>query len=108
MTVAHPPGKVEAVCDLLKDCGTFYADASDQLRRQMNQAFFDKVLVDDEGVVAETKLLQPFKTIKALQTQKHRQATNLVVTAGARVEPDNSFSGVNGSEQGYMVEHKGR
>jgi site-specific DNA recombinase len=92
--------------DLLKDCGAFYAQASDQLRRQMNQAFFDKVRVGMEGEVKGVGLMQPFKTIKAFQTQKHLVAAT-AVRPDVSVEPNRDFFGVNGSEEGLMVELKG-
>jgi hypothetical protein len=95
---------IEKLRQLLMTTGQvrIIAQASDQLRRQMNQAFFEKVLVDDAGVVKGTRLLQPLKTIKALQTQKH-QTVATAAKPGTSIEPDSSFFGVNGSKAKYMV-----
>jgi site-specific DNA recombinase len=44
---------------LLRDCEAAYLQASDRLRRQFNQAFFKRLLIDDEyGVTSE--LAPPF------------------------------------------------
>lgn len=59
----------------LADCHTAYRDASPQVRRQLNQAVFERFLVDDHGTEAEPTgpfsiLLQP-----DLLVEQHPKAT---------------------------------
>ncbi len=55
---------LEIYLDLLADPEALYRAASDQERRQLNQAFFVKVLVEDEEVTG-TFLAEPVSTLAA-------------------------------------------
>src|SRR3954453_3817292 len=48
--------------DLLADCESAYAKAPPQLRRQWNQALFERFVVRDEEV-EEAQFTQPFRTL---------------------------------------------
>lgn len=43
-------------------CHSAYMEAPDDVRRLFNQAFFDRLYIDDDGASAE--LIEPFKTIR--------------------------------------------
>ncbi len=47
---------------LIRDCETAYRDASDKVRRQFNQAFFKRILIDDMYNVTG-EFAEPFETL---------------------------------------------
>lgn len=53
--------------DLATNCSTAYQAASDDVRRLFNQAFFEKLYIDDDGVTGE--LIEPFATIQSISRQ---------------------------------------
>ena len=61
--------------DLLNDCHVAYRRASDSVRRLYNQAFFEKILISDEGVSAV--LAQPFRTLIGPEVVQAAQADKL-------------------------------
>ena len=75
--------KLDQALDLIEDCQTAYLQATDPVRRLMNQAFFIRLLVDDDGVRGE--LAQPFATLVGLAAVEGtcRQGLN---GAGALIE----------------------
>lgn len=61
---------LETYLDLLDDPEALYRSASDQERRQLNQAIFVKVLVEDEEITG-TLLAVPIATLAAAQAGHH-------------------------------------
>jgi site-specific DNA recombinase len=57
--------------ELMQDCYKFYSLAPEPLRRQINQAFFEKVLVSENSAISEGQLAEPFRAVM--------QVKNLVV-----------------------------
>ena len=53
---------VERALDLARDCYSAYKDADSGTRRLFNQAFFDKLIVCDDGSVTH-ELAEPFKLL---------------------------------------------
>jgi len=55
-------GNLQVALDLARDCGNAYASAVPALRRQWNQAFFTRVEVDDDRVMA-AEMASPFDVV---------------------------------------------
>ncbi len=79
---------------LVQDCETAYANAPDKLRRQFNQAFFKRLLIDDNYNVT-SELAEPFHTLlsedlrHAAAHKNHDQLTQAIEKATAhRDDPD--------------------
>ena len=69
---------LEQALALASRVGAAYERASDQVRRQLNQAIFEKVLIDIDGQVAYARMKQPFA---AFQDQDFR---NWLESSGAK------------------------
>ena len=81
--------------DLVANCKTAYEIAPDQVRRQFNQVFFTKILVDVHGVTG-TELTEEIGAILAADAAKTLEETAL---AGI-------FSGV-GCDKDLLVDQRG-
>ena len=55
---------------LAQDCHAAYLSAPDKLRRQFNQAFFERLLIDDTYTVTG-KLAQPFETLLSEEVRQY-------------------------------------
>ena len=53
---------MERALELAEDCHAAYVDADDSVRRLFNQAFFDRLVVHEDGVVTH-ELAEPFKLL---------------------------------------------
>lgn len=58
--------------DLASNCHQAYRGAPDDLRRLMNQAFFEKPYIEDDSVVS--RMHEPFATISQVATQGSAKA----------------------------------
>ena len=65
---------------LVQDCHAAYLSAPDKLRRQFNQAFFERLLIDDTYTVIG-QLAQPFETLLGEELRQYvarRNEANLI------------------------------
>ena len=46
--------RLKAVLDSMEDCAGHYRQEADYVKRLMNQAFFEKIVVNDDGTVEPT------------------------------------------------------
>ena len=53
---------MERALELAEDCHAAYVDADDSVRRLFNQAFFDKLIVHEDGAVTH-ELAEPFRLL---------------------------------------------
>jgi site-specific DNA recombinase len=99
--------------DLAGDCHRAYRQADEQTRRLLNQAFFEKLYVDEDGV--RVNLAEPFKTLLGPDVT---EAAGLRRSAGTASEPSrprargqtrqlSPLSGRNGRNQTRWVQHGG-
>ena len=72
--------KLDQALDLIEDCQAAYRQATDLVRRLMNQAFFVRLLVDDNGVRGE--LAEPFATLVSLVAVQGPQRNPLTGPSG--------------------------
>jgi hypothetical protein len=64
--------RLDAPPDLLEHCDRLYVGATDRVRRDFNQAFFEALFVDENGVQrAEMKPLSGFGKGPAVATGNH-------------------------------------
>ena len=70
--------------DLVEDCGSTYRIAPDQIKRMLNQAIFERFLVNDDGLVTAElaapfdKILSPIRRdITKINAAKHEQSEKL-------------------------------
>jgi hypothetical protein len=82
--------------DLLGDCQRAYRRAGDSVRRQFNQAFFDRIFVDVGGITG-TELRPEFARLLAFDVARRFE----------REDAGLSLSGV-GSNNGPLVDQRGR
>jgi site-specific DNA recombinase len=76
---------------LARDCETAYQEASDKVRRQFNQVFFKRLLIDDEyHVIGE--LAEPFETLLGDEV---RLAATMKAEAELQDLVDSVFDGAN-------------
>jgi site-specific DNA recombinase len=61
-TTSKQPRSISRRRSLVRECETAYREAPDRLRRQFNQAFFKRLLIDDEYNVTG-ELAEPFETL---------------------------------------------
>jgi site-specific DNA recombinase len=82
-------GGLEQLISLVADCGRLYLTAPMTIRRQLNQAVFEKIFVDHD-VVGSVYLRQPFEGLigptfelavdSELRSRRYRRANSPVVT----------------------------
>jgi hypothetical protein len=83
--------------DLASDCHRAYLQADDRTRRLLNQALFDMIYIDEDGVRAA--LTEPFKTLlgpaslwsltcPSVERRRRRGASRVLRGEGARGEGD--------------------
>ena len=68
-----------AALDLASNCHQAYRQSTDDIRRQLNQGFFESILIDEDGVVGAT-LAEPFNillsdSVKLAASNVHQQQT---------------------------------
>ncbi|MDE3094065.1 MAG: hypothetical protein KGL23_05210 [Acidobacteriota bacterium] len=61
---------LEKALALASRFGSTYENASDQVRRQLNQAIFEEVLVEVDGSVAYARMKQPFAAFQDAEFQE--------------------------------------
>jgi site-specific DNA recombinase len=98
-------GLLQTALDLLKDCDRFYRLAPDTLRRRLNQALFEKVLVDVPSGVTEAVLTEPFKTITTMRN-KNRQLVSVDAGGSVNTVPTPILLG-GSSEEASLVPREG-
>jgi site-specific DNA recombinase len=74
--------RLDQALDLVEDCQAAYRQADDSVRRLMNQTFFVRLLVDDDGVRGE--LAEPFSTLVGLRAVEAAEDRGLTMVNGRR------------------------
>jgi site-specific DNA recombinase len=82
--------------ELLENCYKAYRRASDDIRRRFNQAFFVRILVDQDAEI-RTELAEPFEMILSFES------VAATTTAGQKEEPSAKISLVKGSKDERLV-----
>ena len=88
-------GQLDRALHVAEHCSKMYEPAPKAIRRQINQGFFEKLYLDEDGTVARVDLTEPFTSLLALTgsgTSRPADAaqTALDDTGGKSVQPDAS------------------
>jgi site-specific DNA recombinase len=89
--------------ELLKSCKEFYSKAPKSLRRQMNQALFEKILITPEGTVSEAISAQPFSDLLKLKNEMVNKVVKTKNKAGSLVSHAQAIFMAADSEDYFLV-----
>ena len=101
---------MERALELAEDCHAAYVDADDSVRRLFNQAFFDKLIVHEDGAVTH-ELAEPFKLLLDPSLPKQlvdglestSECCDLELVEGDQNEKDPARSGGQSSNVAVLV-----
>ncbi len=101
------------VLDLLRNCHAAYLEANGDVRRLFNQAFFTKIVIEEDDETRErtihTDLNEPFDALLTRPTVRPEQATadGARRKTARRMNPTGGLYAVQGSDTDRVVELRG-
>jgi hypothetical protein len=101
----HVVETLDLALKLTDDIQAAYLQADTTERRLLNQAFFERIEIDDEDITGHT-LNQPFNTVAKLATA-HRSNGNDAANRGGNAQTPDPLKKVRGSYVSDVVEPTG-
>jgi site-specific DNA recombinase len=93
--------QLERALAVAGNCATYYDEATPAIRRLMNQGFFTKLYINDDGEVAGADLTEPFAQVLSRAPQDTVQHA---VQVAAEVSQDqDTTKGTNGTQRAVQV-----
>ncbi len=66
-------GRIDTALKLMEHAGQLYTQAPEQIRRELNQVFYETLPINTDGDVAGSQLHEPFATLGNTTTKQTRQ-----------------------------------
>lgn len=92
-SLADLKGQLGRALTIVSRCAEHYEQAKPAIRRQINQGFFEKLYIDEDGSVVNVDLTEPFGTLLAITSGDDQQAADDTQTAPNGTDDDTPTPG---------------